>query len=110
MSWSRFALHDTIDAQRRARDMSWRRVVFEVNRADVRFDPHPITPSTINRLDAHRQELGIYWEDVAREVGAARAQNLRWMRDGGRTGFPAVMRLARWLQYPAAALTRVSPW
>lgn len=48
------ALHAAIDALRLARGLSWKRVAFEVNRSYERFDPHPISPSTISGLKDKR--------------------------------------------------------
>ena len=165
------ALHAAIDLRRVERQMSWKAVAYEVNRANERDDVHPISPSTISglknkrwgvegdgvlqmllwldrtpesfvprhpgathlaaklpqvatgkilrfdvpgiyaKLDARRAACDLTWVQVAAEIGAPyTAQTLKNMRSQQRTGFPHVMRLARWLHCPAAALTRVSAW
>ena len=78
------ALHAALDTRRTDRGISWAAVAREVNRADQRFSIHPVGASTIT------------------------AETLRNMRRQQRTGFPHVMRLARWLHCPVAALTRVA--
>lgn len=60
-------------------------------------------------LDARRQDRGMTWKEVASEVGWS-AGSLRSLSKGGRTGFPHVMRLVRWLGRPAATYTRASDW
>ena len=73
----------------------------------VRFD----VPSIYARLDAQRVARGLTWREVAAQIGRFySAESLRSMRQGQRTAFPHVMRLARWLHCPAAALTRVAAW
>jgi hypothetical protein len=71
----------------------------------LRFD----VPSIYARLDARRLALGLNWSAVAEEVGrSCNAEQLKSMRKQQRTGFPQVMRLARWLHCPAAHLTHLS--
>jgi len=48
------ALHTAINARRIDRGMNWTAVAREVNRADERFDVHPISPSTISGLKNKR--------------------------------------------------------
>src|SRR5215510_6028325 len=48
------ALHAAIDTRRIERGMSWKAVAQEVNRADERFDIHPISASTISGLKNKR--------------------------------------------------------
>jgi hypothetical protein len=51
------------------------------------------------------------WAQAAAEIGGLyNADTLKNMSKAQRTGFPHVMRLARWLHCPAALLTRVSDW
>ena len=51
-------------------------------------------------------------EGCARSAGAesGSAETLKRMSKRRRTGFPHVMRLARWLRCPAVALTRIATW
>ena len=71
----------------------------------LRFD----VPSIFSRLDAKRVASGLSWAEVAAQIGgASNADSLRNMRKAQRIGFPNVMRVARWLHCPAAALTRVA--
>lgn len=71
----------------------------------LRFD----VPLIYSRLDAQRVARGLTWEQAAAEIGGLyNAGILRNMRRQQRTGFPHVMRLARWLHCPVAALTRVA--
>ena len=71
----------------------------------LRFDVSAI----FARIEARREVLRLTWtqaaEDVGRFYNAGMLQNMRKQR---RTAFPQVMRLARWLRCPAAALTRVA--
>jgi hypothetical protein len=59
-------------------------------------------------LNAQRIERGVTWQQVAREVGGTSAAGLTHLKKGGRTGFPIVMRLCRWLGRPALDFTRLS--
>jgi len=61
-------------------------------------------------LDAQRQTRGLTWNDVAQEIGGFTADMLKGLAKGGRTGFPGVMRIVRWLGRPAATYTRVADW
>jgi hypothetical protein len=71
----------------------------------LRFD----VPLIYKRLDSRRLALGLTWSAVAQEIGGFyNAEQLKSMRKQQRTGFPHVMRLARWLHCPAAHLTHVS--
>ena len=47
---------------------------------------------------------------VARQVGGFSPGMLTNPAKGGRTGFPGVMRMVRWLDQPAAAFIRASDW
>lgn len=71
----------------------------------LRFD----VPSIYAKLDARRLALGLTWKEVAEEVGGLyNSEQLKNMRKQRRTGFPQVMRLARWLHCPAADLTHLA--
>ena len=59
-------------------------------------------------LDVQRQTRGLTWNDVAQEIGGVTPAMLKSQAKGGRTGFPGVMRIVRWLGQPAATYTRVS--
>jgi len=73
----------------------------------LRFD----VPLIYRKLDALRASRGLSWAQVADEIGGLfNAERLKNMRNQQRTGFPHVMRLARWLHCPAAALTRTARW
>jgi uncharacterized protein YfiM (DUF2279 family) len=73
----------------------------------LRFD----VPAIYARLDAQRAAGSLTWTEVAAEIGGLyTAASLRNMSKQQRTGFPHVMRLARWLHCPASALTRVAAW
>ena len=68
----------------------------------LRFD----VPSIYARLDVHRNALGLSWKEVAAEIGGlCNAERLKNLAKQQRTLFSHVMRLARWLQCPAVALT-----
>jgi hypothetical protein len=58
-------------------------------------------------LDARRIERNMTWPQVAQEVGTGASGLIRLSR-GGRTVFPGVMRIVRWLERPAADFTRVT--
>ncbi len=163
------ALHSAIDEQRIRRNMNWKAVAEEVNRAGERRGVHPLSSSTISglknkrwgvegdgvlqmllwldrspesfvpehpgaahpdarlprvsgerilrfdvpliysKLDAMRKARGLTWAQVAGEIGGlCNADQLKNMCKRQRTSFPQVMRLARWLRCPAAALTRLA--
>jgi hypothetical protein len=73
----------------------------------LRFD----VPSIYGKLDARRTARGLTWAQAAAEIGGLySAESLKNMSKQQRTGFPHVMRVARWLHCPAAALTRVADW
>jgi hypothetical protein len=61
-------------------------------------------------LNAQRQARGLTWKEVAQQVGGFTPGMLTNLANGGRTGFPPVMRIVRWLGQPAAAFTRVANW
>lgn len=71
----------------------------------LRFD----VPSIYARLAVRRHARGLSWKQVAAEIGGlCNAERLKNLAKGQRTSFPYVMRLARWLQCPAAALTHTA--
>lgn len=71
----------------------------------LRFD----VPSIYARLDVRRNARGLSWRQVAAEIGGlCKAERLKNLAKQQRTSFPYVMRLARWLQCPAAALTHLA--
>src|SRR5262245_6656947 len=73
----------------------------------LRFD----VSSIYEKLDNLRAARGLTWAQAAAEIGGLyNAETLRSMNRRQRTGFPHVMRLARWLHCPAVALTRVANW
>jgi hypothetical protein len=73
----------------------------------LRFD----VPSIYSRLDTQRSARELTWAQAAAEIGGLyNAETLKNMSRQQRTGFPHVMRLARWLHCPAAALTRIALW
>lgn len=58
-------------------------------------------------LEARRIERGMTWTAVAEELGVA-ATSLTRLADGGRTAFPQVLRMTRWLGRPAAEFIRAT--
>ncbi len=73
----------------------------------LRWDPEALHSS----LNAQRQDRGMSWQEVAREVGGYNADGLtRLEKAGRRVGLPRVMRIVRWLGQPAATFTRASDW
>ena len=70
----------------------------------LRFDVTAIHAA----LDAQRVERRMTWSQVADEIGGVNAASLTRLSQGGRVGFPGVMRLVRWLRRPAASFTRAS--
>ncbi|MGH9780408.1 MAG: hypothetical protein ACRD33_01195 [Candidatus Acidiferrales bacterium] len=70
----------------------------------LRFD----TKRIFAALDLQRRERKMTWMQVATEAGVG-VSSLRHLSQGGRTAFPQVMRILRWLGRPAARFTRVSP-
>lgn len=70
----------------------------------LRFDTRRIHAA----LDMQRAEREMTWSQVAEEIGVA-ASTLTHLAKGGRTAFPHVMRIVRWLSRPAADFTHASP-
>lgn len=77
----------------------------------LRFD----TRKLFCALEAERIDHAMTWEQVASETRCG-ASGLKPLSQGGRTVFPAVMRLTRWLDQPAANFVgvadrgRLPPW
>lgn len=69
----------------------------------LRFDTKKLHAA----LDAQRVERKMTWAQVAKEVGLG-VSSLTHLSSGGRTSFPQVMRIVRWLARPAAQFTRAS--
>jgi AraC-like DNA-binding protein len=69
----------------------------------LRFD----TKTIYDALEAQRADRGLSWKQVAAEAGLG-ASTLTRLSRGGRTAFPHVMRIFRWLSQPAAQFVRVS--
>lgn len=70
----------------------------------LRFDPQAIYAA----IETRRGELGMTWQEVADEIGEFSPGSLTRLKDGGRVGFPHVMRIFGWLAEPAASFTRAS--
>ncbi len=68
-----------------------------------RFDTHQLFIA----LDSHRLDRQITWKQVAIETRWP-VSGLKRLSHGGRTVFPAVMRLAAWLNQPVANFTRLA--
>lgn len=69
----------------------------------LRFDTKKLHAA----LDTKRIERKMTWVQVAGEVGVG-VSTLIHLSRGGRTAFPQVMRILRWLGRPAAEFTRAS--
>jgi len=74
------------------------------NHQVLRFD----TKRLFAALDAARLERGRTWVQVAQEIGTVSPASLTHLQKGGRTAFPHVMRMVRWLDRPAADFVRTS--
>jgi len=75
--------------------------------------PHQVLRLDTRRLhaalNAARVERGLTWTQVANAIGARTTQStLVHLSKGGRTGFPHVMRLTRWLNAPLADFVRIT--
>jgi len=68
------------------------------------------TRALFDALNAERQAHGLTWAQVAREIGGCTPNMLAKLANGGRTGFPHVMRLVRWLDKPAVTFTWIASW
>lgn len=71
----------------------------------LRFD----TKKLYTALETKRAETGMTWAQLANKIGVS-ASNLTHLSKGGRTGFPHVARITRWLKLPVAHFTRLSDW
>jgi hypothetical protein len=71
----------------------------------LRFDTRKLHEA----LDSARRTRGLTWPAVAAETGVP-ASHMRGLAKGGRTAFPAVMRLTRWLRAPASRFVRRSSY
>jgi phytoene dehydrogenase-like protein len=71
----------------------------------LRFDTKKLHES----LDDRRRARGLSWPELEAETTVP-ASHMRGLKKGGRTAFPAVMRLTRWLRQPAAHFIRLSPY
>ena len=157
-------LHAALDAQRRARGLTWAQAAREIGRQVAAVSGRGLSPSTVTglstrgnaeadgvlqmllwlerspesfargdraaaeraarlpdpgagrvlrfdtarlhaALDARRVERGLTWAQLARELDVG-ATTLSHLAAGGRTAFPHVLRLTRWLELPAARFTR----
>jgi hypothetical protein len=58
-------------------------------------------------LNAQRGARNMTWQQVSREIPDATVSTLTHLARGGRSGFPHVMRMARWLGQPLSTFTRV---
>jgi hypothetical protein len=68
----------------------------------LRFD----TRKLFAAINARRIESGKTWDRVASDIGVS-ASSLTHLSKGGRTGFPHVVRVTRWLGLPVADFTHV---
>jgi len=68
------------------------------------------TPSIYRALNVQRQKKQLTWAQVSAEIGGWTPSMLTNLAKGGRTGFPRVMRLVRWLEQPAATFTKIALW
>jgi hypothetical protein len=59
-------------------------------------------------LDARRRDRSLTWKQVASEIGGCAPASLTRLSHGGRVGVPAVMRILRWLDQPAASFTHIT--
>ncbi|HVW10471.1 MAG TPA: hypothetical protein VHC90_17910 [Bryobacteraceae bacterium] len=74
--------------------------------AILRFD----VPGIYAKIETQRNARRLTWKEAACDIGGFfNAESLRSLSRGKRIAFPGVMRLARWLHCPAAALTRMAP-
>lgn len=72
----------------------------------LRFDSRAIFAA----LEGERSSRRMTWEQAADAIGGVSAAGLRALEAGRRVGFPAVMRLVRWLDRPASKFMKLSPW
>ncbi|MCB1683467.1 MAG: hypothetical protein R3E82_07105 [Pseudomonadales bacterium] len=77
----------------------------EPKNAVLRFDVR----KTYRLLDAKRLEEALTWEDLADQIGGFSAGALQRFGRGGRTAFPGIVRIARWLGIAVKELTGEYP-
>jgi len=75
--------------------------------------PHQVLRLDTRRLhaalNAARAERGMTWAEVADAIGGRATQSsLAHLAKGGRTGFPHVMHLTKWLDAPLAHFVRIT--
>ena len=58
-------------------------------------------------LEARRAELGLTWARLAAQIGLNAAALTR-LANGGRTTYPGVLRISKWLAQPTSAFIRLS--
>lgn len=66
------------------------------------------TKALYSAMNCRREAEETSWQQVAQQVGGFTPRMLTNLAEGGRAGFPGVMRIVRWLRQPAATFTRVS--
>jgi hypothetical protein len=67
-----------------------------------RFDTKAIHAA----VEKRRVEHGLTWQQVANQLPGFSVASLKRLSEGGRTAFPHVARIARWLGVPVASFTR----
>ena len=72
----------------------------------LRFDVKTIHSA----LEGERKQRSLSWMQVATEIGGHTPAMLTRLEEGGRVGFPGVMRITRWLNRPAVEFTHASIW
>jgi hypothetical protein len=72
----------------------------------LRFDSQAIHAA----LDAQRNERKLTWRQVEAEIRGVAPASLTRLSQGGRVGFPEIMRVIRWVGQPAARFTRQTRW
>jgi hypothetical protein len=68
------------------------------------------TRAVFGAVDARRQERGLTWAAVSRQLRGFTPGMLTNLAKGPRIGLPRVMRLVRWLGEPAVTFTRIAAW
>ena len=68
------------------------------------------TRALFDALNAERASRQLTWTGLAREIEGFTPNMLTNLSRGGRTGFPHVMRIVRWLGHPAVTFTRIARW
>ncbi len=71
----------------------------------LRFD----TEKLYVTLNTKRVKKNVYWTQLAEEIGLSESI-LKHLSKGGRTAFPPVMRILRWLKEPASSFVREAKW